>query len=186
MLEHSATKIGDKEGDHWAISSQLSPTAGEKGEKDIYETNNRKKVENPLTARSSAGSGRKVTNASVEICPLLPLLLAGYADVLIMREFLCSLCTQSGLAWLRGPIHAWCDYRLALFREAHALDDNLRVPLVRLVHQHSITVFDDSIENPRRLLARVSWPNSSFDFDGERLEHLCAEPIQVHHVVRRA
>ena len=70
MLEHSATKIGDKEGDHWAISSQLSPTAGEKGEKDIYETNNRKKLENTLTARSSAGSGRKVTNASVEICPL--------------------------------------------------------------------------------------------------------------------
>ena len=69
MLEHSATKIGDKEGDHWAISSQLSPTAGEKGEKDIYETNNRKKLENTLTARSSAGSGRKVTNAS-EVCPL--------------------------------------------------------------------------------------------------------------------
>ena len=69
VLEHTATKIG-QEGDHWAISCLLSPTAQDKGERDIYETNNRNKLENTLRARSSGGSARKVTNASVEFCPL--------------------------------------------------------------------------------------------------------------------
>ena len=69
MLEHSASKIGDKGGDHWAISSQLSTTAPDKGEVNIYEKNNLDKLQKTMAGRSVKSSVRNITSR-LEVCSL--------------------------------------------------------------------------------------------------------------------
>ena len=69
VLEHSANKIGDKAADHWAISSQLSTTAPDKGELNIYEKHNLDKLEKTMAGRSARPSLRNLSSR-LEVCSL--------------------------------------------------------------------------------------------------------------------
>ena len=69
VLEHSANKIGDKGGDHWAISCQLSTTAPDKGELNIYEKQNLDKLQKTMAGRSVRPSARKISS-KLEVCSL--------------------------------------------------------------------------------------------------------------------
>ena len=69
MLEHSASKLGDKETEHWAITAQLSPAAQDKAEINIYETNNLDRLQATMAGRSSV-RGKKGPSSSLEVCPL--------------------------------------------------------------------------------------------------------------------
>ena len=70
VLEHSASRIGEKETDHWAITAQLSPAAQDRSEVNIYESNNLEKLERTMAGRSSSPRTRKVTSSTLDVCSL--------------------------------------------------------------------------------------------------------------------
>ena len=52
MVDHNVSKLGDKNGEHWAINAQVVATHVEKGELNIYSSKNITKMEEFLTARA--------------------------------------------------------------------------------------------------------------------------------------
>lgn len=70
VLEHSTSRIGEKETDHWAITAQLSPAAQDRSEVNIYDSNNLEKLERTMAGRSSSPRTRKVTSSTLDVCSL--------------------------------------------------------------------------------------------------------------------
>ena len=52
MIDHNVSKLGDKNGEHWAINAQVIAIHVEKGEMNIYSNKNVTRMEELLTVRS--------------------------------------------------------------------------------------------------------------------------------------
>ena len=57
MTDHNVSKLGDKNGEHWAINAQVVAIHLEKGEINIYSNKNVTKMEELLTARALPRQG---------------------------------------------------------------------------------------------------------------------------------
>ena len=69
MIEHSVSKLGDKDGEHWAINAQVVANNVEKGDLNIYNSKNIGKMEEILAARSQQGQQCIVTPRVVHAKP---------------------------------------------------------------------------------------------------------------------
>ena len=63
MLDHSVSKLGDKNSEHWAINAQIVAVNVEKGDLNIYSSKNIVKMEEILTARSLPSQGEIIRSA---------------------------------------------------------------------------------------------------------------------------
>ena len=52
MTDHNCAKLGDKNGEHWAINAQVFAVHVEKGEMNIYSNKNIAKMEDLLASRA--------------------------------------------------------------------------------------------------------------------------------------
>ena len=57
MIDHNVSKLGDKNGEHWAINAQVVAIHVEKGEMNIYSNKNVTRMEEVLTARARPRQG---------------------------------------------------------------------------------------------------------------------------------
>ena len=57
MIDHNVSKLGDKNGEHWAINAQVVAIHVEKGEMNIYSNKNVSRMEELLTARALPRQG---------------------------------------------------------------------------------------------------------------------------------
>ena len=57
MIDHNVSKLGDKNGEHWAINAQVVAIHVEKGEMNIYSNKNVTRMEELLTARALPRQG---------------------------------------------------------------------------------------------------------------------------------
>ena len=66
MIDHNVSKLGDKNGEHWAINAQVVAIHVEKGEMNMYSNKNVTRMEELLTGRAQPRQG-EITRSSKSI-----------------------------------------------------------------------------------------------------------------------